>query len=170
MVIWIIGLSGSGKTTLATEVAGILRERNRPTVLLDGDKIRELFGDDLDHSVEGRRENAARICRLSQFLEQQGITVVCAILSLFPESRNWCRKNLLDYFEVFIDVPIDELICRDPKQLYRKFKEGQIKNVAGLDLKFTRPDSPDLVIKNDGSLDDFLSNALGICKQLNCEI
>ena len=170
MVIWIIGLSGSGKTTLATEVARILRETNHPTVLLDGDKIRELFGDDLDHSIEGRRENAARICRLSQFLEQQGINVVCAILSLFPESRNWCRKNLLDYFEVFVDVPIDELIHRDPKQLYKKFKEGQINNVAGLDLKFTRPDSPDLVIKNNGSLDDFLSNALGICKKVNCEI
>ena len=169
MVIWIIGLSGCGKTTLAEEVVRLARESCHPTVLLDGDKIRELFQDDLDHSLEGRKVNADRICRLSQFLEQQGINVVCAILSIFPESRDWCRENLINYYEVFIDNPINDLIQRDSKGLYRQFYEGKIRNVAGLDLEFIRPEMPDLLIKNDSTLDVFLLNASFIFQQLNNE-
>ncbi len=170
MVIWLIGLSGCGKTTLAEEVVRLARESRHPTVLLDGDKIRELFQDDLDHSLEGRKGNADRICRLSQFLEQQGINVVCAILSIFPESRNWCRENLINYYEVFIDSPINDLIQRDSKGLYRQFNEGKIRNVAGLDLEFIRPEMPDLLIKNDSTLDDFLLNASLIFQQLNNQV
>mgnify|MGYP001160797472 FL=1 len=170
MVIWLIGLSGCGKTTLAEEVVRLARESRHPTVLLDGDKIRELFQDDLDHSLEGRKCNADRICRLSQFLEQQGINVVCAILSIFPESRNWCRENLINYYEVFIDSPIKDLIRRDSKGLYRQFNEGKIRNVAGLDLEFIRPEMPDLLIKNDSTLDDFLLNASLIFQQLNNQV
>ena len=118
----------------------------------------------------GSKGNADRICRLSQFLEQQGINVVCAILSIFPESRNWCRENLINYYEVFIDSPINDLIQRDSKGLYRQFNEGKIRNVAGLDLEFTIPEMPDLLIKNDSTLDDLLLNASPIFQQLNNQV
>ena len=112
MVIWLIGLSGAGKSTLANEiVAGANSERNN-TILLDGDVIREIFGNDLGYSMEERLKNAERICQLGKFLDSQGFNVVTAILSLFPENREWNRKNIENYYEVFIDTPIDSLIDR----------------------------------------------------------
>ena len=67
MVIWIIGLSGTGKTTLANLLVERIRQSNRKVVLLDGDIIRDLFANDVDHSIEGRRRNAERLSHLSKF-------------------------------------------------------------------------------------------------------
>lgn len=157
MIIWIIGLSGSGKTTLANEVIDRVRIEKSNIVLIDGDMIREIFGNDLGYSMDDRRKNANRICQLGKFLNQQGVNVVCAILSLFPESRAWNRKNIDNYYEVFIDTPISILINRDSKGLYSQFNNGKISNVAGMDIKFPRPDSADLIINNNKSKNNLLS-------------
>jgi adenylyl-sulfate kinase len=166
MVIWLIGLSGAGKSTLANEiVAGVNSERNR-TVLLDGDVIREIFGNDLGYSMEDRLKNAQRICQLGKFLDSQGFNVVTAILSLFPESREWNRENIENYYEIFIDSPIDNLIERDSKGIYAKFNRGEISEVAGMDIDFTKPEKADLVIKNSRSKEELLSYAEPIIEKL----
>ena len=166
MVVWIIGLSGSGKTTLAENIVEIVRKNGRPVVLLDGDQVRELFGNDLGHDLKDRFLNAKRICHLCAFLDSQGIDVVCAILSIFQESRRWCRENLIEYYEVFIDVPIKMLQKRDTKKLYARYARGEIKNVAGLDLDFPKPSNPDLVIKNEGPVETLLEYAQKIAEQI----
>lgn len=158
MVVWIMGLSGAGKTTLARKVVEELRNSVSNVVLIDGDEIREMFGNDLGHTLADRRRNADRICRLGKFLDDQGIHVVCAILSLFPESREWNRNNLRDYYEVFIDTPLNDLKERDSKGLYARFARGEISDVAGLDLVFPLPDAH-LVIRNHGSRDALLGHA-----------
>jgi len=165
MVIWIIGLSGSGKTTLAEEIVKIRRSRNKKIVLIDGDQIREMYGNDLGHSIEDRYKNADRICRICKFLDTQNIDVVCSILSLFKESREWCRDNLKIYFEVFIDTDIEILKSRDPKGIYKKFRNKEINNVAGLDLHFPIPDSADLKITNNSSKSQLLKYALDLANK-----
>ena len=157
MVIWIIGLSGAGKTTLANEVIGRVRGEQKNVILIDGDMVREAFGNDIGHSLEDRRVNAQRICQLGKLLDDQGINVVCAILSLFPESRKWNRENLSNYYEVFIDTPIENLVSRDSKGLYARYNNGEISDVAGMDIAFPRPDNADLIIKNIGSKEKLLS-------------
>lgn len=169
MVVWLIGLSGAGKTTLAETVVKTLRTKGRQVILLDGDRIREIFSNDLGHDLKDRRRNAERVCRLCVFLDTQGIDVVCAILSIFPESRKWCRSNVRNYYEVFIDTPIDFLRQRDSKGLYASYDRNEISDVVGLDIEFPRPSSPDLVIINDGSLDDLLSYAPVIADRI-CEV
>lgn len=166
MVIWIIGLSGAGKTTLASEVVRIVREQKSNVVLIDGDMVREAFGNDLGHSMEDRLKNAWRICQLGRLLDSQGIHVVCAILSLFPETREWNRRQLQEYFEVFIDTPIPSLIERDSKGIYGRFMNGQAKEVAGMDLPFPRPDNADMIIDNAHSLVDLLRNARPIAERI----
>lgn len=151
MVIWLIGLSGSGKTTLAEQIIRDIKQAGKNAVLIDGDMVRALWGNDLGHDLESRRKNADRICRLCKFLDQQGLDVVCAILSIFPESREWCRKNLSFFYEVFIDAPLSQVIERDIKGIYTKYKNGEVKDVAGLDLEFPIPSNPDLLINNSGS-------------------
>jgi len=151
---------------LADKIVSDLREVDQTVVSLDGDILRELWGNDLGHDLESRRENAQRICRLCQFLDQQGLDVVCAILSIFPESREWCRQNLSSYYEVFIDAPLSQVMERDVKGIYSKYKNGEIKDVAGLDLEFPIPQKPDLVIKNVKRKEDLLSHAPIIKNQI----
>ena len=162
MVIWIIGLSGAGKTTLAEEIYKISKPINPNTVLIDGDVIREIFGNDLGHSAEDRKKNAKRISRLCYFLSLHNINVICSILSLFQTSRDWNRKNIKDYFEVYIKTPISNLIERDPKGIYKRYNDGMISNVAGLDLTFEEPLDPDLIINNNEGVEDLLKHSLFI--------
>lgn len=166
MVVWIIGLSGAGKSTLANAVVAKVRAEGRKVVLIDGDVIREVFGNDLGHTLDDRRKNADRICRLCKFLEDEGIDVVCSILSIFRESRTWNRKHLKDYYEVFIDVPIDQLIERDSKGIYKKYLDGEIRNVTGMDLEFPRPEHADLTIRNTQSENDLLGYAEPLAKKI----
>jgi adenylylsulfate kinase-like enzyme len=155
MVIWIIGLSGTGKTTLASQVVERIRQMDGKVVLLDGDLIRNLFGNDVDHTVEGRRRNAERLSVLSKFLADQGIHVVAAVLSIFPEWRRWNRENIPGYTEVYLKASMQTLLRRDIKNLYAKAMRGELPNVVGVDIPFPEPENPDLVIENDIDRLDF---------------
>ncbi|MEI7611261.1 MAG: adenylyl-sulfate kinase [Betaproteobacteria bacterium] len=149
MVIWIIGLSGSGKTTLANLVVERLRQKGEKVVLLDGDSIRTLFGNDVDHSIDGRRRNAERLSALSKFISDQGIHVVAAVLSIFPEWQLWNRESITDYSEVYVKASMQTLLRRDIKNLYARALAGEIDNVVGVDIPFPEPERPELVIDND---------------------
>lgn len=166
MVVWIIGLSGSGKTTLAEKIIKDANEIGLKPVLIDGDSVRDIFNNDLGYSMEDRLKNAYRICNLGKFLSDQGFCVVCSILSIFPDTRDWNRKNIKNYYEVFIDTPIEILIERDPKKLYKKYKSGEIKNVVGMDIDFPAPINADLKIINDGSREKLLDNSKKIIEFL----
>jgi len=95
MVTWMIGLSRAGKTTLSKLLYDRLKPHVNNLVLLDGDIIRELFRNDVDHTIEGRRKNAERLSHLSKFLSDQNIHVIAAVLSIFPEWQAWNRKNII---------------------------------------------------------------------------
>jgi len=166
MVVWIIGLSGAGKTTLANEVIAHVRSVERKVALIDGDMVREVFGNDLGYTMEDRRTNAWRMCQLGKLLDDQGINVVCAILSLFPENRSWNRKNLKSYYEVFIDTPMQNLVLRDSKSIYSRFNSGEIRDVAGMDIEFLRPNNADLIINNVDSKETLLGFANTIAEKI----
>lgn len=147
-LLWITGLSGAGKTTIATEVYTLLRSLHSHTVFIDGDVIREILGNDLGHDIEDRKKNAVRISKMCAFLTSQNIHVVCATMSLFKEIHILNRKNIEEYYEIFIDVPMEELVNRDSKGLYAKALKGEIKNVMGVDLAYDEPKNPFMRIDN----------------------
>jgi len=156
MILWIIGLSGTGKTTLAKAIVKKIRKNKKKVVHIDGDQIRKAFGNDLGYSPEDRKINAKRICSICKVLSDQNINVVCSILSVFESSRSWNRKNLKNYYEVYIKSSIKDLLKRDSKNLYSKFQKGKIKKVTGFDIKFEEPAKSNLVINNNSSLKIFL--------------
>ena len=166
MVIWVIGMSGAGKTAIGREVYRLLKAKRPNVVFLDGDDVRQIMGDDLGHTVEDRRANAWRISRLCRYLDGQSIDIVCAVLSIFHETQRWNRQHIPRYFEVYIRVPFETLVERDSKGLYRRAQAGEIENVVGVDIEFPPPLQPDLVINNDGSLEDFLANAENVISLL----
>lgn len=148
MVIWLIGLSGAGKTTIGRQLADRLRERGRPVVMLDGDQFRWVLGDDVGHGMADREKNGQRMQRMCKFLEDQGIDVVCCILSLFPAQRAENRTLFSRYVETYIKVDFDELCRRDQKGLYSAAQRGEATNVAGFDIPFPPPANPDIVVDN----------------------
>ena len=155
MVIWLIGLSGAGKTSIGKELVKRLKENDRPVVFMDGDIFREIMGNDLGHSIEDRRVNADRVCRYCKYLDKEGVDIVFAILSVFQESQDWNRENINNYFEIYINISIETLRSRDPKGIYKKVFDGEIKNVVGVDIPFSPPLYADMVIDNNEDLDNF---------------
>ena len=152
-VFWITGLSGAGKTTIGAALWMRLRDAGRAAVFLDGDRLRGVIADDLQHDPASRRQSAMRNARLCQMLSDQGLDVVCATISLFHEVQRWNRANIPLYQEIYLRVPIDELQRRDVKGIYAKARRGQIRNVVGMDVPAEVPETPDLVLDNHGELD-----------------
>jgi len=153
MLIWITGLSGSGKSTIGKALYSKLKVDMPNLVFLDGDDFREILGNDLGHSPNDRLNNAKRISKMCKFLNSQKINVICSTMSLYKEIHEMNRKNIQEYYEIFIECSIDELIKRDQKGIYSKALRGEIKNVVGIDLSYDRPDDCHLCIENEKQSD-----------------
>ena len=149
-VIWITGLSGAGKTTLAKELILRLQKNGSNPILLDGDVLRNLLKvpeSALDsHSRKVRLDLALKYAQMCRLLSDQGFIVVIATISMFDELYAWNRENITNYFEVYLKVPLDELRRRDPKSIYQRYKNGELINVAGLDLSVDSPQTPHLAL------------------------
>lgn len=152
MIVWIVGLSGAGKTTLGRELYAQWKKTDPATVLVDGDEMRAIFGANREpdaFTVVGRRRNAERIVELCRWLDRQRINAVCPLLSIFPDIMAANRQVFSAYFEVFIDVPLEELERRDPKGIYAAAKRGAGADVVGIGIPFPKPSRPDVTLLNN---------------------
>ena len=161
MVIWIIGLAGVGKTTIATGVWNILRKKKSNTVLVDGDTVRSIFSEDKkseDYSEIGRKRVAKRIQELCLMLDKQDINVVCGTLSTFEETRIGNRDIFKNYFEIYLTSTEEILFKR--RSIYQAAKDGEIKNVVGVDIRFEEPKNYDLHIDTSKISPDIAINSI----------
>ena len=145
-VIWLTGLAGSGKSFLAEGLCERLRTRFSNVIYLDGDELRELLGH-FGYDRYGRLEVSFKRSQFARFLVNQGMIVVVSTISLFNEVYEFNRKNLKNYFEVYVKCDFNELIKRDKKELYSKALRGEIQNVVGVDIVYDNPKAH-LVIDN----------------------
>ena len=156
MIIWVIGLAGSGKTTLANIIHAEFVKEKLPIVLLDGDYVRQLFGNDLGYTKIERLQNAQRIMSLCKLLDKNKINAICAILSISEKNRQWCRKNFSNYLEIYLKCDINIIQKRKNRDIYSDYDKGLIRNVVGKDIIFEEPRSSDHIINNDKSEKDFI--------------
>ena len=143
---WITGLSGSGKTTQSKKLTNYLRKKNQPVVLLDGDILREIMKSNA-YSYNDRLKLGFQYSKLCNTIVSQNINVVIAVIGLFHQLHEWNRKNIKSYKEIFLDTPIEELMKRDPKKLYKRASSKELQNLVGIDIKPEFPKSPDIHIK-----------------------
>ena len=150
MVIWIIGKSGAGKSDIGKRLYSKVKTGVSNIVFLDGDALRNAISRDLGHSVEDRYISEERRSRLCELLAEQDIHIICSALSNAPDIRKWNKQNIKDYYEVYLQANKETLYKRDPKGIYRKLLNKEINNVVGEDIPFHEPETPWMVIRNNG--------------------
>lgn len=148
MLYWITGLAGAGKTTIGRALYTHLKKNNPGVVLLDGDELRSIVGGRFGYSAQERKECSMFYSRLCKSLTDQGLDVICCVCAMFNEVRQWNRDNIAGYTEVFVNPPMDVLRSRNQKGLYTDSES----EVYGVTLEAELPDSPDIVLQNNGSL------------------
>jgi bifunctional enzyme CysN/CysC len=147
-VVWFTGLSGSGKSTIANIVERKLHQMGRHTYMLDGDNVRHGLNRDLGFTEEDRVENIRRVAEVSGLMVDAGLIVLVSFISPFRAERRLARERLAEgeFIEVFVDTPIDVAEQRDPKGLYKKARQGELKNFTGIDSPYERPENPEIRI------------------------
>jgi adenylyl-sulfate kinase len=147
--LWFTGLSGAGKSTISELVAQRLRDLGRNVELLDGDVVRTNLSQGLTFSKEDRDINVRRIGFVCELLSRNGVAAVVAAISPYRDVRTELRSRLPNFFEVFVDCPLDVLSARDVKGLYKKAMAGEITQFTGVSDPYEPPLNPDLLIRSD---------------------
>ncbi len=169
-VLWLTGLPSSGKTTLASYVVGRLREKGLNVEWLDGDNVRNVFPS-TGFSKQERDMHIKRIGFTSSLLERNGVVVVNSFVSPYQESRDFIRDLCKNFIEVFVNTPLEVCEERDPESLYKRAREGKIKNFTGYDDPYENPLNPekelDTTNRSVEECGDEILNYLGMEEQNN---
>ena len=150
-VIWLTGLSGSGKTTIAKTLERELYKRGFLAQVLDGDNIRTGINNKLGFTDEERIENIRRIAEVSKLFLHCGIITINSFISPTEEIRNLAMEIIgkENFFEIYVNASLEVCEERDTKGLYKKAREGKIKDFTGISAPFEVPENPHLEVKTD---------------------
>jgi bifunctional enzyme CysN/CysC len=152
-VVWFTGLSGAGKSTLAQALERDLFHRGMHTYVLDGDNIRHGLNSNLGFSPEDRVENIRRVSEVAKLMADAGAVVITAFISPYRMDRRRAREIALEgnaeFIEVFVDAPLEVCEARDPKNLYKKARAGEIREFTGIDAPYEAPEDPEIAVHTD---------------------
>ncbi len=150
-VFWFTGLSGAGKTTLARAVDDALRFRGYICQLLDGDLIREGINSNLGFSESDRMENIRRVAEVSKLFLHCGVITICSLISPARQMREMARRIIpaQDFYEIYINAPLEVCEKRDVKGLYARARSGEIKEFTGISSPYEPPVKPAIEIRTD---------------------
>jgi adenylyl-sulfate kinase len=157
MCLWMTGLSGSGKSTLANALEQELNKMDKHTYILDGDNLRHGLNSDLGFTEADRNENVRRAAEAAQLMVDAGLIVIVGLISPFKKERDWARSLFKDnqFKEIYISTSLQECEQRDTKGLYRKARQGEVKDFTGIDSPYEPPENPDINIDTqDKSVSD----------------
>ena len=174
-VLWITGMSGAGKTTVGKIITETLKDTGAHVFWLDGDEMRKILGDKWGYTKQDRIDLAHVYSRIAKKMAENGTIVICSVVALFNEVHDWNRKNIQNYTEVFLRVPISVLAERDTKGHYKKFL-GKDDPESVILSAYEMPKSPDILIDNFGVvqanetahriLEKFLFSRMGLDQEL----
>ena len=174
-VVWLTGLSGAGKSTIAQVLERELFNRAMHTYVLDGDNIRHGLNSNLGFSPDDRVENIRRVSEVAKLMADAGTVVITAFISPYRMDRRRAREIALEgnaeFIEVFVDAPLEVCEARDPKNLYKKARAGEIQEFTGIDAPYEAPEDPEIVVHTDRqTVDESLATILeGLLPRLRAE-
>lgn len=149
VTVWFTGLSGAGKTTIRMAVERELKARRFRVEVLDGDIVRENLTKGLGFSKEDRDENIRRIGFVSHLLSRNGVIVLVSAISPYRDIRDQMRHKIGGFVEVYVNAPLAVCEARDVKGLYKKARNGEIKQFTGIDDPYEAPLNPEVECKTD---------------------
>jgi len=167
VVLWFTGLSGSGKSTLAHAVEEHLYQLSLNTFVLDGDNVRHGLNKDLSFSDLDRKENIRRISEAAKLMLEAGIITLTAFISPFREERAMARSLMPhgDFLEIHCYCPLEVCETRDVKGLYKKARNGEIKDFTGISSPYEAPTNPELKIDTHAlSLEESVQKVISLLR------
>lgn len=144
VTIWFTGMSGAGKTALAMPLEQELRRRGLKVERLDGDIVRQSLTRDLGFSKEDRDANIERVTFVAKLLTRNGVAVLCSFISPYRAVRARVKEQVGNFVEVYCYAPLETLVERDVKGLYRRALAGEIENFTGVSDPYEEPENPDV--------------------------
>ena len=152
-VVWLTGLSGSGKATLARALERELFARGMHVYVLDGDNVRYGLNANLGFSPDDRMENIRRVGEVARLMADAGVVTLSAFISPYRADRRRAREIAREggcvFVEVHVSAPLEVCEQRDPKNLYKKARAGQIKQFTGIDAPYEIPEAPEVVVRTE---------------------
>ena len=80
---------------------------------------------DIGYNEQDRKDNLKRIAFASKLLADNGITVIVAAVSSI--GREFLRKNLDNYIQIFVKATVEKVIERDTKVMCNNFPMERLK-------------------------------------------
>jgi len=150
--LWMTGCSGAGKTTIATALEDrLVKEYGKHVYRLDGDNLRTGINRDLSFSEADRAESVRRTGEIATLFADSGVVTLVGLISPYRGDRDEVRKRHeqqgIPFYEVFLDVPVDELKKRDPKGQYARVESGELKHFTCIDDPYEEPLNPEITLK-----------------------
>jgi len=151
--LWFTGLPCSGKSTLSSSFSNYLTSKGYISCLLDADVIRKGLNSDLGYSDRDRTENIRRLAELAVFLQKMGYIVLVSAITPTEEDR-WIAKKIHEregvvYRQVYVKCSLKECEKRDVKGMYKRARNGEIKEFTGVDSVYEVPRNSDLVVDTE---------------------
>jgi adenylyl-sulfate kinase len=167
VTVWFTGMSGAGKSALAVRLEEEMRQRGLKVERLDGDIVRESLTRDLGFSKEDRDMNIERVTFVAKLLTRNGVAVLCSFISPYRKVRARVHEEVGNFVEVYCYAPLETLVERDVKGLYKKALSGEIKNFTGVSDPYEPPENPDVMIDSSTeSVEESLDKVLGTLEHL----
>lgn len=144
--LWFTGMSGSGKSTLSGILATRLRAIGARVEVIDGDIVRTQLCQGLGFSRDDRKENIRRIGFVCELLSRNGVIAIAAAISPYRACREELRSRIPNFIEIYTHCPVEVLVERDVKGLYKKALAGEIPNFTGISDPYEAPSAPEVTI------------------------
>ena len=144
--LWFTGMSGSGKSTLASLLSARLRAMGARVEVIDGDVVRTQLCRGLSFSKDDRQENIRRIGFVCEVLSRNGVIAIAAAISPYRACRDEVRARIPNFIEIYMACPVEVLVKRDVKGLYKKALAGEILHFTGISDPYEPPVEPEVTI------------------------
>lgn len=139
VTLWFTGLPSSGKSTIARVLERRFRQWGLKCELLDGDVVRTNLSKGLGFSKEDRDANIKRIGFVAHLLTRNDVIAIASAISPYREVRDYNRKMIGNFVEIYVKCSVDECEKRDVKGLFKRARAGEIKGFTGVDDPYEEP-------------------------------